>query len=85
MPRLGFPIAVEKLLRVKVHPDSREDRLEEKSPAAWEAWVRAEAEQGRANAAVLKLLARKLGVETKRLRIVKGARSPSKIVSILGN
>lgn len=72
------------LFRVKVHPGSREDRLEEKSPSAWEAWVRAEAEQGQANAAVLKLLAHKLGLEAKRLRIIKGAKTPSKIIAILG-
>lgn len=75
---------MEKLLRVKVHPDSRENRIETKGPAAYEAWVKAEAEQGKANAAVLTLLAGKLGVETKRLRIIKGATSPSKIVQVLG-
>jgi len=75
---------LERLLRVKVHPDSRENRLEEKSPTSYEAWVKAEAEQGKANAAVLALLAARLGLETKRLRIIKGATSPSKIVQILG-
>ncbi len=76
---------MEKLLRIKVHPGSRENRLEERSPMAWEAWVRAEAEQGRANAAVLKLLAQNLGIAVQRLHIVKGARTSSKIVAILGN
>ena len=46
--------------------------------------MRAEPEQGRANAAVLALLAGRLGVEAKRLRIVKGATAPSKIVEVLG-
>ncbi|MCX5797630.1 MAG: DUF167 domain-containing protein [Elusimicrobia bacterium] len=75
---------MEKLLRVKVHPDSRENRLEEKGPTAYEAWVKAEAEQGKANAAVLSLLAARLGIEAKRLRIIKGATAPSKIVAVLG-
>ena len=75
---------MEKLLRVKVHPDSRENRIAEKGPTAYEAWVKAEAEQGKANAAVLALLAGRLGVEAKRLRIIKGATSPSKIVQVLG-
>ncbi|MDD5630157.1 MAG: DUF167 family protein [Elusimicrobia bacterium] len=75
---------MEKLLRVKVHPDSRENRIEEKGPAAYEAWVKAEAEQGKANAAVLALLAARLGIEAKRLRIIKGATAPSKIVQVLG-
>lgn len=72
------------LLRVKVHPGAREDRLVVKGPDAYEAWVRAEAERGQANAAVLGLLAARLGLEAKRLRIVKGATSPSKIVAVLG-
>ncbi|HAM35068.1 MAG TPA: hypothetical protein DEB40_07670 [Elusimicrobia bacterium] len=76
---------MEKLLRVKVHPDSKDDRLEQTGPAAFVAWVRAEAERGLANAAVLGLLAQRLGVEAKRLRIVKGATAPSKIVAILGD
>lgn len=73
------------LYRVKVHPDSSRDRIEKRGADAYEAWVRAEPEQGKANAAVLALLARELGVETKRLRIIKGATSPSKIVSLLGS
>ena len=75
---------MERLLRVKVHPGAKEDRIAGKGPAAYEAWVRAEAEQGKANAAVLLLLARRLGIEPKRLRIVKGAAAPSKIVAVLG-
>ena len=75
---------MDRLFRVKVHPDSRENRLSEKGPTSYEAWVKAAAEQGKANAAVLALLAAKLGVEAKRLRIIKGATSPSKIIQILG-
>ena len=72
------------LFRVKVHAGSREQRLEQKGPAAYEAWVKADPEQGKANAAVLSLLAAKLGLPAKRLRIVKGTTSPSKIVAVLG-
>jgi uncharacterized protein YggU (UPF0235/DUF167 family) len=75
---------VERLLRVKVHPESRENRIEARGPAAYEAWVKAAPKQGRANAAVLSLLAARLGIEAKRLRIIKGATSPSKIVQVLG-
>jgi uncharacterized protein YggU (UPF0235/DUF167 family) len=75
---------LEKLLRVKVHPDSRENRLQDKGPAAYEVWVKAAAERGQANASVLSLLAARLGIEAKRLRIIKGATAPSKIVAVLG-
>ncbi len=70
------------LVRVKVHAGAKENRLEDRGPAAFEVWVRAEAERGLANAAVLALLGRRLGVLPKRLRIVKGAASPSKIVAV---
>lgn len=73
----------ERLLRVKVHPDSSRDRLERKSPDAYEIWVKAPPEQGRANAAVLALLKREPELAARRLRIIKGATSPSKIVSVL--
>lgn len=69
---------------MKVHPDAREDRLETRGPDAYEAWVRAPAERGLANAAVLALLARALGCPAKSLRVIKGATSPSKIVQRLG-
>lgn len=69
---------------MKVHPGSREDRLERRAESAYEAWVRAPAERGLANAAVLALLARALGCPAKSLAVIKGATSPSKIVKRLG-
>ncbi|MDE2512345.1 MAG: DUF167 domain-containing protein [Elusimicrobia bacterium] len=42
------------------------------------------AERGQANAAALALLSLALGLPVKRLRVVKGAKSPSKIISVLG-
>ena len=77
-------MTVPSLYKIKVHPDAKENRLARKGPDAFEAWVRAPAERGLANAAVLSLLAGELGLPAKRLRVIKGAQSPSKIVSILG-
>ncbi|MBI4677057.1 MAG: DUF167 domain-containing protein [Elusimicrobia bacterium] len=73
------------LVRVKVHPDSRQDRVERVSPTHYEVWVKAKPEAGRANAAALGLVAAALGVKPKRLRIAKGALSPNKIVEVLGS
>jgi uncharacterized protein YggU (UPF0235/DUF167 family) len=70
--------------KVKVHPDARENRVVAKKLDAFEIWVKASAERGQANSAVLALLALQLGIEAKRLRIVKGATSPSKIITVLG-
>lgn len=71
-------------LKVKVHPDSREDRVERRGPDAWEVWTRAPAERGLANAAVRRAVGAALGVREARLRIVKGATAPSKILQLLG-
>ncbi|MBI4423280.1 MAG: DUF167 domain-containing protein [Elusimicrobia bacterium] len=73
----------ERLVRLKVHPGSSSDRLERRGPDHYEAWVRAPALQGRANEAVLRLLRRDEAFAGKRLRLIKGALSPSKIVSVL--
>ncbi|MDX6769433.1 MAG: DUF167 family protein [Elusimicrobiota bacterium] len=72
------------LIRLKVHPGSRAERLERRGPDAYELWVKAPAERGLANAAALALLARELGCPPKSLFLVKGATSPSKIVRRLG-
>jgi len=72
------------LIRLKVHPDERRDRIEKRAEGVYELWVRAPAERGLANAAALSLLARELGCEAKCLRLIKGAHSPSKIVQRLG-
>ena len=72
------------LIRLKVHPDERRDRVEKRAEGSYELWVRAPAERGLANEAALSLLARELGCEAKSLRLVKGSRSPSKIVQRLG-
>ena len=73
------------MYKVKVYAQSKEDRLLRRGPDAFEVWVRAKPERGLANAAVLALLSSHLGLERKRLRIIKGAASPSKIVAVLGS
>lgn len=72
------------LFRVKVHAADRHDLLVSVGANAFAVWVRAKPEQGRANQAALALLGRHLGVNPKRLRIIKGATSPNKIVALLG-
>lgn len=73
----------ERLLRVKVHPDASKDRVERRGPDAYELWVKAPPEQGRANVAALAILGREPELASRRLRIIKGLTSPSKIVSAL--
>ncbi len=72
------------LFRVKVHAGDKHDRLVSVSATAFAAWVRAKPEQGRANQSMLALLGRRLGVNPKRLRIIKGSKRTNKIVALLG-
>ena len=66
-------------IRVKVHAGEKMNRVEQKAPDCFEVWVKAPAEQGRANEAVRVLLAQALGVPENKLSLIKGAASPSKI------
>jgi hypothetical protein len=69
--------------KLKVHPDSKKDRIERKRPDAFELWVKAPAERGLANAAAIRLLAAEIKTEPKKIMLVKGAHSPAKTVKVI--
>lgn len=73
----------EQFYKLKVHPDSKADRILRKGPDAFELWVKAPAERGLANAAVIALLAAEIKADPKRILLVKGARSPAKIIKVI--
>ena len=66
-------------IKVKVHADEKKNRLEQLAADKIEVWVKAPAEQGRANAAVRVLLAAHLNLPENKLSLIKGATSPAKI------
>lgn len=70
---------MESYIKVKVHAGEKKNRLEQKSSDTFEIWVKAPAEQGRANEAVRAALAEHLGLPENKLSLIKGATSPSKI------
>lgn len=70
---------MEQYLKVKVHAGEKKNRLEQKSPDSFEIWVKAPAQEGRANEAVRALLAQHLEVAENKLSLIKGATSPAKI------
>ncbi|MCG2725454.1 MAG: DUF167 domain-containing protein [Elusimicrobia bacterium] len=72
----------EKYFKLKVHPKSKRSKIFAKSKDAYEIWVKESAERGLANKAALALLAKELGIPYKKIILVKGATSPSKIVKI---
>lgn len=71
-------------IKLKVHAAARKEEIIKRAENSYEVWTKAPASEGRANTAVLNMLALQIGVEAKRLRIIKGAQTPSKIVEILG-
>jgi uncharacterized protein YggU (UPF0235/DUF167 family) len=67
-------------LTVKAHPKSSKRKLIQKSPAEYEVWVHEPADKGRANAAVIEVLAEYLDIPKSRLKIVSGLTSKNKII-----
>ena len=70
---------METYLKVKVHADEKKNKIVQKSADSFEIWVKAPAEQGRANEAVRASLAEHIGVPENKLSLIKGATSPAKI------
>ena len=70
---------MEQYLKVKVHAGEKHNKLVKKSSDTFEIWVKAPAEQGRANEAVRVLLADHLNISENKLSLIKGATSPAKI------
>lgn len=74
-----YNIRMESYLKVKVHAGEKKNRMEQKGPDSYEIWVKAPAEQGRANEAVRALLVQHLNIAENKLSLIKGATSPAKI------
>ena len=70
---------MESYIKVKVHAGEKKNKLVQKAPDTFELWVKAPAEQGRANEAVRTLLAQHLNLPENNLSLIKGATSPAKI------
>lgn len=69
---------------VKVHPRARQERVERTGEGEFEAWVREPPEGGRANKALVELLAGHFGVPKSEVRIVRGTGSRRKVVEVGG-
>jgi uncharacterized protein (TIGR00251 family) len=71
-------------LRLKVKPGSREDELSELDDGSWLARVKAPPVDGKANAAVIALVASHFGVRKAQVRIKSGATGRHKLVLVEG-
>ncbi|TPW21296.1 MAG: hypothetical protein FD126_831 [Elusimicrobia bacterium] len=70
------------LIKLRVHPEAKKDAVERRAADHFDVWTRKPAERGLANAAVLALMGKALGIPAGRIRLVKGAHSPSKIIEV---
>lgn len=71
-------------MRVKVVPGATRDRIVGPHGDALKVQVSAPPERGKANAAVIRLIAGRLGVAPKCVSVVRGAASPNKVIRIAG-
>ncbi|HEY7061208.1 MAG TPA: DUF167 family protein [Chloroflexota bacterium] len=67
---------------VRVHPRASRERVTLVGAAALEVWITAAAAEGRANAALLALLAASLGLRPRDVTLVRGHHSRQKVVDL---
>lgn len=69
-------------IEVKVRPNSRTEEVVEEENGTFTVKVRQPPSEGRANRAVISLLAKHLGLHESQISIVKGLRSRNKVIEI---
>jgi uncharacterized protein len=70
------------LLTVRLHPSSSREHLEARTDGTLEAWVRQRPVEGRANEALIALVAERLGVPRSSVRLVRGATARTKVLEV---
>lgn len=71
-------------IAVRVQPRSRREEVQVGDGGKLKAWVMAPPENGRANEALVALLARRLGIPKSSIQVVRGHRSRDKVLAIEG-
>jgi len=69
-------------LKIRAVPEAKKDLIEVLSADTWKVSVRAPAERNLANQRVIELVANKLGLEPKQIRLISGHQSSNKILSL---
>ena len=75
-------MSVARTLKVKVKPGSRVDELTQLEDGSWQARVKAPPVDGKANAAVIELIAAHFGVRKAQVTVKSGASSRLKLIQI---
>ena len=84
VPMMDDPRPQTARLKVKVVPGSSRDEIVNWLGDALKIKVTAPPEKGKANEAVIRLLAAALGIATDDISVVSGHTSPSKVVAVSG-
>jgi uncharacterized protein len=71
-----------RILKVKVKPGARTDALEQLADGGWQASVRAQPVDGKANAALIALVAGHFGLRKAQVSIRSGASGRMKLVQL---
>lgn len=68
---------------VKVKPKSKQEKVNKINKNHFIVWIKESPEKGRANKAVLRLLADYFNISVSQLEIIAGAKSKNKIINII--
>ncbi len=71
-------------VEIRLKPNARQQRLTAGESGVLDAWVNAPPVEGKANAALIALLAECLGIPKSRVSIKRGLASRRKVVSVAG-
>ena len=71
------------LIHIKIHPDSKEDKIIEKNDTSFIVYTKEPAEDNRANKKMIEIVAEKFKIIKSKVRIITGHHQPSKILEIL--
>lgn len=77
-----IPVPPDGRIAVRVTPRASADRIEARPDGSVQAWVTAPPADGAANAAVIALVARALGVPKSALTLARGAASREKVLQL---
>ena len=70
-------------IKVRVKTGQKKENVLENSKTSFSISVKEKAERNSANARIIKIIAERLSVPVKKVRIVSGHHAPSKLLSIL--
>ncbi len=69
-------------IKARVKTGQKKESVEQFTPFGFKVSVKEKAERNSANARIVKIIAERLGVPAKKVRIIRGHHSPSKMLSV---